>query len=214
VLLALAKLAMSGELFIHLGTSLGRSSVGCLLALTVGIPVGILLGWFARFEELADPVFQVCRNTSVLAMFPIFILVFGLGEASKIAIIFWGSIWPTFLNTISGVKGIDPQLIRAARSMGVARLWLFWKVVLPAILPSLLTGVRLSAGIAIIILVAAEMVGAQSGLGFLIFYSEQKYEIPNMYAGIVTISLLGVLVNYMLIRCEQHFTRWKERAGE
>lgn len=213
VFLAMVNLVRTGELFLHASRSMGRSGIGCLLAIGLAIPVGILVAWFPRFEEVVDPICQILRNTSVLAMLPIFILVLGLGEASKIAIVFWGSVWPTLLNTINGVKCVDPLLVKAAGSMNVSGFTLLRKVILPAVLPSILTGVRLSAGVAIVILVAAEMVGAQSGLGFLVFYSEQKYEIANMYAGIVAISLLGVAVNHGLVRCEAHFTRWKPRCA-
>jgi ABC-type nitrate/sulfonate/bicarbonate transport system, permease component len=210
---SLIKLLLSGELLVHLWASLQRATVGFLLAAILGVPLGVAMGWFAKVERMIDPLFQILRNTSVLAMFPIFILVFGLGEASKTAIIFWGSLWPVLINSIDGVKNIEPILIKAARSMGVANFTLFRKVILPAVVPSILTGLRLSAGMSVIILVAAEMVGANRGLGFYIFYEQQKYEVPQMYAGIVTIALLGFLVNYLLIRLEKYLTKWKEQVA-
>jgi NitT/TauT family transport system permease protein len=167
------------------------------------------MGWFQKLEEYLDPLLQIFRNTSVLALFPVFILVFGLGELSKSAIVFWGCIWPSLLNTISGVKGVDPLLIKSARSMGISVLKLFQKVILPAALPEIMTGIRLSAGVAIIILVAAEMLGATRGLGYFIFYAQQKYAIPDMYAGIVTISILGVLINFLLVKLENRIAAWK-----
>ena len=206
------KMLLSGELLVHLWASIQRSVSGLLLAVLVGVPLGVTMGWFGKVERMIDPLFQILRNTSVLAMFPIFILVFGLGETSKIAIIFWGSLWPTLINSIDGVKNIDPLLIKSARSMGVSSFALFQKVILPAVTPSILTGIRLSAGLSIIILVAAEMVGANRGLGFFIFYAEQRYEVPQMYAGIVTISLFGLFVNSLLMKLEKYLTRWKEQA--
>lgn len=206
-------MVLSGEIFAHLAISLQRMGSGFLLAVAVGVPLGILMGWFSRLEQYLDPLLQVFRNTSVLAMFPVFILLFGLGETSKVTIIFWGSIWSALLSTIGGVKNIDPLLIKAARSMGISVIGLFRKVILPAALPAILTGIRLSAGTATIILVAAEMLGATKGLGFLIFYSEQKYEIPAMYAGIITISLLGVLINALLVFFEKRITGWKEKEA-
>ncbi|MEM5768688.1 MAG: ABC transporter permease [Bacillota bacterium] len=211
---SLVKMLRSGELLIHLGASMQRSLAGLMLAILIGVPLGVTMGCIGRVERMMDPLLQIMRNTSVLAMFPIFILVFGLGETSKIAIIFWGALWPTLINSLDGVKNIEPILIKSARSMGVSSFTLFRKVVIPAITPSILTGIRLSAGISIIILVAAEMVGANKGLGFLIFYEEQKYEVPRMYAGIVTISLFGLFVNTMLVRLENYLTRWKERTSQ
>jgi len=205
VLRALAKLTLSGEIFGHILSSFRRSFTGFSIAVLVGIPLGVLMGWFKGFERTVDPLLQVFRNTSILALFPVFILIFGLGEVSKSAIIFWGTLWPTLLNTIAGVKNVDPLLIKSARSMGISQLGMFSKVVIPAALPSILTGIRLSAASAILILVAAEMLGANLGLGYLIFYSEQAYAIPEMYAGIVTIAFLGCLVNWLLVAVERKF---------
>ena len=212
VIRALLRLVISGEIFGHLFSSLRRSLAGFSIAVGVGIPLGVLMGWFRRFEKIVDPLLQVFRNTSILALFPVFILIFGLGEISKVAIIFWGTVWPTLLNTIAGVKNTDPLLIKSARSMGVSQLTLFYRVIIPAALPSILTGIRLSAANAVLILVAAEMLGANSGLGFLIFYSEQAYAIPEMYAGIVTISFFGCAVNWLLVLLERRVTGWKEPA--
>jgi NitT/TauT family transport system permease protein len=212
VVKALVKLLLSGELLIHLWASIQRTISGFLLAVLIAVPLGVAMGWFAKVERMLDPLFQILRSTSVLAMFPIFILFFGLGELSKIAIIFWGAFWPALINTIDGVKGIEPILVKSARSMGVNSFMLFRKVILPAVTPSILTGLRLSAGMSIIILVAAEMVGANRGMGFYIFYEQQKYEVPQMYAGIVAISLFGWFVNSILIRLEKYLTRWKEQV--
>ncbi|MDR1159190.1 MAG: ABC transporter permease [Syntrophomonadaceae bacterium] len=211
VLKAYGVLISSGELFVHIAVSLQRTATGFFIALIIAIPLGIFMGWFSKLEQFLDPILQMFRNTSVLAMFPVFILVFGLGETSKAAIVFWGSVWPALLSTISGVKNVDPLLIKSANSMGISVIGLFKKVILPAALPEIMTGVRLSAGVATIILVAAEMLGASKGIGFLIFYSEQKYEIPTMYAGIISISVLGVLINFLLVKLESRITYWKER---
>jgi len=203
VITALVKLIISGDLFIHIGSSLKRSMGGLFLAVAIGIPLGIFIGWFKSIEKFLDPLLQVFRNTSTLALFPVFILLFGLGELSKVAIIFWGTLWATLLNTINGVKNIDPLLIKAAQSMSASNFFIFRKIVLPAATPSIITGFRLSASTSILILVAAEMLGSNSGLGFLIFYSEQKYDIAEMYSGILTISVLGLLINYLIVAFER-----------
>lgn len=212
VVAALVRLVASGEMARHLLSSLQRALGGFGVAMAVGIPLGILMGWFKRFERFVDPLLQVFRNTSILALFPVFILVFGLGELSKMAIIFWGTLWPTLLNTISGVKGVDPLLVKSARSMGISQSGLLFRVVLPAASPSILTGIRLSAANAVLVLVAAEMLGANSGLGFLIFYAEQSYAVPDMYAGILSLSVIGCGVNYALVALERRVTGWKEQA--
>jgi NitT/TauT family transport system permease protein len=200
---------MNGSLPGHILISLQRTGTGFLLAVVIGVSLGVLMGWFAQVEEYLDKLLQIFRNTSVLALFPIFILVFGLGEESKVAIVLWGSIWPALLNSISGVKGIDNALIKSAKSMGISTFRLFQKVVLPAALPEILTGIRLSASTATIILVAAEMIGANKGLGFFVFYAQQKYDIPGMYMGIITISIIGVIVNGLLVKLENKVVAWK-----
>lgn len=210
VITALVKLIISGDLFIHIGSSLKRSMGGLFLAVAIGIPLGIFIGWFKSIEKFLDPLLQVFRNTSTLALFPVFILLFGLGELSKVAIIFWGTLWATLLNTINGVKNIDPLLIKAAQSMSASNFFIFRKIVLPAATPSIITGFRLSASTSILILVAAEMLGSNSGLGFLIFYSEQKYDIAEMYSRILTISVLGLLINYLIVAFERRLLVWKK----
>ncbi len=213
VVAAFVKLLLSGDLFIHIGSSLQRSLIGLFAAVLTAIPLGIFIGWFKRFERIIDPLLQIFRNTSTLALFPVFVLIFGLGELSKVAIIFWGTLWPMLINTISGVKGVDPILVKSAKSMGTTNLQLFRKVILPASMPSIITGFRLSAAASILVLVAAEMLGANSGLGFLIFYSEQKYDIAEMYSGIVMISILGVIINYLIEVLEHRLLGWKEQAN-
>ncbi|HEY9061803.1 MAG TPA: ABC transporter permease [Pseudobacteroides sp.] len=210
VITAFGKLVISGDLFIHIASSLKRSMSGLLLAVAIGVPLGIFVGWFKWVEKLLDPLLQIFRNTSTLALFPVFILFFGLGEISKLAIIFWGTLWATLLNTINGVKNVDPLLVKSARSMSASNFFIFSKIVLPAATPSIITGFRLSASTSILILVAAEMLGSNSGLGFLIFYSEQKYDIAEMYSGILTISILGILINYLIVAFEKRLLVWKE----
>jgi NitT/TauT family transport system permease protein len=209
VFMGVIHLLVSGELFDDLLASLQRSILGFLLAIIVAIPLGVFMGWFKRFERIVDPLIQICRNTATLALYPVFILIFGLGELSKIGIIFWGSIWPILINTIEGVKRVDPLLIKSARSMATSGFSLFRKVILPAAVPSIIAGMRISATHSIIILVAAEMLGASTGLGFLIFEARNKYEVSTMYAGILVLIILGMTVNYLIVEFEKHCTRWK-----
>lgn len=211
VVIAFINLALSGELLVNVGASLERAGLGFLLSLAVGIPLGILMGWFSKLEKFINPLIQIFRNTPVTALYPIFIIFFGLGEFSKISVIFWASIWATLINTIGGVKSIDPLLIKSARSMGISEFSLFRKVVLPASLPSVITGMRLSASTAVILLITAEMLGGSKGIGVFIFNSQQMYKIPEMYAGIITISLIGITINQLLVQFEKHTLVWKEQ---
>ena len=207
---ALIRLTASGELWIHTRISLQRALTGFSLAAITMIPLGFLMGWYRGFEEIADGLVQTLRQTSSLSLFPVFILFLGIGEISKIAVIFWGAQWPILLNTVSGVRSVDPLLIKSARSMGSSEVSLFRKVVLPSSLPSIITGVRLSATHSIIVLVAAEMIGAKSGLGYSVINWEYNFMIPEMYAAVVTLALLGLITNYSLVWFEKTTTKWKE----
>lgn len=210
VAVAFWKLLITGELIKHVGISLYRAMMGFGLGMLFAIPLGLIIGWFKVFERFIDPLMQTFRQTSTLALLPVFVLLFGIGETSKIAVIFWGVQWAVLLNTIGGVKNIDPLLIKSARSMGTKPLILFLRIILPASLPSIFTGVRLSATHAILILIAAEMLGANKGLGFLLFNSQANFMIPTMYAAIITMSLLGIIVNYSLVALEKRTLKWKE----
>ncbi|MFF2483432.1 ABC transporter permease [Paenibacillus sp. NPDC058071] len=210
VVVAIGKLIGTGELWKHVAASLQRSLSGLLLAIVSGTLLGLLLGWFKRFEAILDPLLQLARQVSAFALFPVFILFLGIGESSKTAIIFWASFWPILLNTVSGVKHVEKLLIDSARSMGGSQWFLFFRVILPAAAPSIFTGIRLGGAYCITALVAAEMIGSSAGLGFYILNSQEIFQIPAMYAGIILLAILGLLLNYVLALIESRFTRWRK----
>ncbi|GAB1646535.1 ABC transporter permease [Krasilnikovia sp. MM14-A1259] len=209
VLSAWWQLVLSGELIDHARASLTRSLAGFGLAVVVAIPLGLLIGWYKPVANLLNPVLELFRNTAALALLPVFVLVLGLGETSKIAIIFYACSWPILLNTVSGVRTVDPLLIKSARSLGLGPLRLFQKVILPAAVPTIFTGIRLAGAYSILILIAAEMVGAKAGLGYLINYAQYNFAVPDMYAGIITISVIGLVVNQLLVLTERRFSTWR-----
>jgi len=204
---------VSGDLGRHLLVSLGRSATGFGLALAVALPLGLLLGWFRKFESYADPLIQVFRQTSAFALFPLFILVFGVGEVSKVAIIFYGAQWYILLNTSSGVKNVDPLLIKLARSLGLSHFQLFRKIILPAALPMIFTGLRLSATLSILIIVSAEMMGASAGLGLVLITAQYNFDVVRMYAAIMLLALVGYSTNYLLVAIEKHLSGWKQEVA-
>ncbi|MGC4846149.1 ABC transporter permease [Micromonospora sp. DT15] len=209
VLVAWWELLRSGQLAEHVGASLTRSLAGLGLAVLTAIPLGLLIGWYRPLAELLSPLLEVFRNTAALALLPVFVLILGLGETSKIALVLYACSCPILLNTIAGVKGVDPLLIRSARSMGLNHLRLFQKVILPAAVPTIFTGVRLAGAYSILVLVAAEMVGAKAGLGYLINYAQYNFAIADMYSGIITISAIGLVVNQLLVALERRFSTWR-----
>ena len=203
------RLIANGELVEHLAASVVRSMSGLALAVVTAIPLGLLVGWYRPVADVLDPLLEVFRNTSALALLPVFVLLLGLGETSKIALVLFACTWPILLNTISAVRGVDPLLVKSARSFGLSSPALFWKVVLPSSVPALFTGVRLAASYSILVLIAAELTGAKAGLGYLITAAQYNFQIPQMYAGILTISLLGLALNQLLVAVERRLTRWR-----
>jgi NitT/TauT family transport system permease protein len=188
-------LTVSGKLLPHVVTSLQRSVIGFSLALFLAVPLGFLMGWYNKVERYTDLFVQSLRNTSTFALMPIFLLLLGLGESSKIAIIFYGASWQLLMNTISGVKSVDPIYIKAAKSMGVSDWDLFRKVILPASIPSIVIGARLGAKISLMVVIAAEMIGAKSGLGFFIQNAQFNFMVfekkTTYWKGEIGSSILG-----------------------
>jgi NitT/TauT family transport system permease protein len=209
VVRALLDLAANGQLATNVEASLTRSLSGFLLAVVVAVPLGLLIGWFKPVSDVLNPLLQTFLNTAALALLPVFVLVLGIGETSKIAIVLYACTWPILLNTISAVRNVDPTLLRLARSMDLSAPRLFQKVILPASVPTIFTGIRLAGAVAVVIVVAAEMIGAKAGLGYLINASQYNFAIPQMYAGIVTISVIGVVFNQLLVAVERRFTSWR-----
>ncbi|WP_433634133.1 ABC transporter permease [Nocardia sp. CA-120079] len=206
---AFIDLVQSGEMWEHVSTSLTRSAIGFSLALAVAIPVGVAIAWYRAVADFLNPILELFRNTAALALLPVFILILGIGETSKIALVVYASFFPILLNTITGVRTVDPLLIKSAVSLGFSPIRLFQKVILPAAVPSIFTGVRMAAASSILVLIAAEMVGARAGLGYLITAAQQNFQIPNMYAGIIAISLLGLSFNGLLVALERRLSRWR-----
>ncbi len=188
--------------------SLQRAGIAFGAAVAVGIPLGLFMGEIRVVERSLDPILQLFRQTSALALYPVFILLLGLGEASKIFVIFWATLFPILLATIAGVKQVDPKLLEMARVYGATRLIVFRRVVLPAALPQIFVGLRLSATTALLLLIAAEMIGANSGVGFQVMNAQYNFQIPLMFAAILLLALLGLSANFVLGRLQARLCRW------
>jgi NitT/TauT family transport system permease protein len=151
-------------------------------------------------------------QVNAFSLFPIFILFFGIGESAKLAVIFWSSLWPVLFMTLAGVRGVDRALLKTARSMNAPRATVFLKVTLPASAPAVFTGIRMGGSIAFLMLIAAEMVGASQGLGWLIHNSQVNNIIPRVFAAALIIALLGVCLNFLLRCLEAHVVSWKPES--
>ena len=211
VVTATVDLARGGELWVHIGSSLFRVGVGFALAAVVGIPLGLWMGWIRGAFDTVNPFVQVLRPISPIAWIPLAILWFGVGDLSPIFLIFLSSVFPTILQTASGVHTIERQYLRAAENFGVSRRKLFFQVVIPAVLPQIIVGLRVSLGIAWLVVVAAEMIALRSGLGYLIIDSRNagnRYDL--VVAGMIIIGLTGLLLDTMMRRLERLKTvRWR-----
>lgn len=211
VLKTLWEMLKSGELCGHVTVSLGRATAGFAVAALIAIPLGFLLGGnFRTFERIVNPVLRLLGQVNPFSLFPLFILIFGISEVSKGAMIFWVCIWPILFNVITGVKGIDPLLVRSARSMGTRTATLFFKVILPAASPGIFTGLKMGSGTAFFMLIAAEMIGASRGLGWLVWNAQINFQIPQLFAATVVISVLGLMLNFLLALLERHLLGWRE----
>ncbi len=203
------QLTLNGQLLAHLQASLIRSLSGFVIAIIIAIPLGLAIGWYKPFSDLISPLLELFRNTAALALLPVFILFLGIGETSKIALVIYACTWPILLNTVSGVRNVDPLLIKSARTMGLGPVKLFRKVILPAAVPTIFVGIRLAGAFSVLILIAAEMIGAKAGLGYLINYAQFNFQIPEMFFGIVIITVVGLVFNYSLLLIERRLTAWK-----
>ena len=184
----------NGEIFEHAGVSLGRVFTAWLLSACIAIPLGLAMGRFPMFERMLDPVVELFRPISPLAWIPMAIIWFGIGEAGKIFVIFIATFFPTILNTVAGVKDVDPVLVRAGRVLGCDNEWaIFRKVILPAALPHIVVGLRISFGTGWAAIIAAELVAAQSGLGYLIADGMEILRSDLVFVGMAVIGIVGVL---------------------
>lgn len=209
VLQAWWDLVATGELQQHLSASLTRSVVGFSIAVVGGIVLGIAIAWYDGLREFLTPLLELFRNTAALALLPVFTLLLGIGELSKVSIVAFAAFFPVLLNTVAGVRTVDPLLVRAASTLGLSNLQLFVKVILPSAVPTIFTGIRMAGTASILVLIAAEMVGAKAGLGYLITNAQSSFQIPDMYAGIITVAVFGLIVNTGLVRLERRFSRWR-----
>lgn len=203
---ALVELAESGQLGEHVRVSLLRFFIAFGLAAAIGIPLGLVLGGWGRARRAADPLLQLLRPISPIAWFPLAVLWFGIGNPPAIFIIFLAALFPILVATISGVAHVDRLYLKVAANFGAGRLQTFVTVVLPAAFPHILVGLHIALGTAWVHLVAGEMLGAQSGLGFLIVDARNFLRTDLIIAGMLLVGVLGLLINAAM-RHAEHVVR-------
>ncbi|MBM3568664.1 MAG: ABC transporter permease [Alphaproteobacteria bacterium] len=206
---ALGSLAASGDLGRHLGASLYRIGLGWTLGAAAGLAVGLAMGLWSMARAVGIPVVSALFPIPKIALLPLFILWFGIGEPSKVATIALGTFFPTVVSAFGAVDNVPRNLIRMAQSFGLPVAEIVRKVVLPGALPGVLSGFRISASIALILVVAAEMIGAEFGVGAYILLTGNLMQIDRLLAGVVVLSLLGLAIGAILGRVEAWLLRWR-----
>ena len=212
VLAEASRMARSGELWRHVGASLGRVAAGFGLGAVTGTALGILLGSSRALWAVGNPLIAATYPIPKIALLPLIILWLGIGETPKVVMIALGVFFPVVINAHAGVRGTDPLMVKAAKSLGAGSRQVILKVVLPSALPTILAGYRLGAGIALLLVVSAEMINATTGIGFLILNSGDLMLTGKLMVGLATLSLLGLASTWALRALEAWLAPWKEEG--
>ncbi|MCE0762061.1 ABC transporter permease [Pseudonocardia kujensis] len=198
-----------GTLPVAMGETLSRVLVGYVVAVVAAVVVGALMGTSRFVYYLLEPVTELLRPIPSAAYIPIAILLLGVGSEMKIAVIALTSFFPVVLSTCGGVRSVDPILVDTGRTLGYGPLGRLRRIVLPSALPETLTGMRVALGIALIVGIVSEMLAGDTGIGYLILESQRIFQVPLMFAGIITLALVGYLLNLAFVRVESHLLRWR-----
>ncbi len=205
--------AYSRTLHVHLLASMSRVYGGFALALLVALPLGMLIGRVTLIRQLVDPTIQILRPIPVTAWLPLAMIIFGLGPRSAFFLVFLGAFYPVLVNTIFGVRSVEPRLFEAAAMLGCTGSAQFFRVVLPAALPSIFTGMRLGLGFAWVVIVVGEMTGVQTGLGAIIMEARQLSRTEIVISGMIVIGVFGFLSDQLLMLLGKRLLAWSPSHG-
>ncbi|MBJ7896228.1 ABC transporter permease [Bacillus atrophaeus] len=209
ILLTFKDLIVSGELFVHLKISVYRAAAGFLSGAGLGLFIGLLVGFSRKTEHYIDPSLQMLRTVPHLAVTPLFILWFGFDETSKILLIALGAFFPVYINTFLGIRGVDSKLFDVAKVLEFPWYRQMTKLILPAALPSILLGIRLSLGIAWLGLVVAELMGSSEGIGYMIMDARQFSQTNKVFVGIIIFAVVGKLTDSFVRFLERKLLKWR-----
>ncbi len=210
----ITRLISTGKLQEGLLISFKRVAAGFLIGSIAGAFLGFLMGLFGMVNKALSVFVNILRPIPTIALIPIFIIVFGIGEKSNIAVIVVGAFWPMLLNTINGIQSVDPKLLELAYVYRVKSIKTVFGIILPSAVTSMFTGMRLGLGTAWMSVVAAEMIGASSGIGYMIMFARELAQTANMYVEVLVIGIVGFLIDRILLLLSNHFDRkFKGIAG-
>lgn len=214
ILETIRNLAQDGSLWGHIGITVYRVFAGFLIGTAFAVVLGSVVGFYEKAEQLFDPMIQAFRSIPSLAWVPLFILWMGIGEPSKVTMIAVGVFFPVYLNVVSGIGGVDRKLIEVGKMYGLSTLQLIRRVILPASLPSFLTGLRSGLGLGWMFVVAAELMGASTGLGYLLVLGQNTLSPETILASIILFAVVGKISDWILKTVEQKSLHWQDNAGK
>lgn len=188
--------------------SLGNLAAGLAIAVASGIALGLLLGWVPLANRLVDPLLQFFRSMPKAALVPLFIGALGIGALPKVYTIALGCVWPVLLNTIDGVRGVEPEQLEMARAYRIPLHLRLWRVVLPAAGPQIVAGVRVSLAIGVVVMVVSEIYGSQQGVGYYVLNASRAFDVPQTWGGTLLIGLIGYALSTAFVAAERWFLRW------
>lgn len=209
---AFVRAVVRGDLLVHLGVSALRAGVGMLIGAGIGLALGLLTGLSRKLQLVLDTPLQMMRAVPALALVPLVILWFGLGETAKLFIVAVTVMFPVYLNTFHGVRSVDPQLIEMARTYHVSGFAMYREVILPGALPSILVGLRFALGMSWLVLIVAETIGAEQGLGYVAMNAREFMQMDTLVLTIVLWAILGKLADVLASSLEQRLLPWQPRS--
>jgi ABC-type nitrate/sulfonate/bicarbonate transport system permease component len=202
------ELVASGEMLSHILPSLERLAIGYLIAVALGVTLGLLMGYFRDMFNLLEPLTEILRPIPSPAYIPLVMLFLGIDNEMKIFMIAFGSFFPILLNTYSGVRSVDPVQVNTARTFGLSRFAIVKQIIVPSASPYIVTGMRVSLAIALILVVIAEMVASNNGMGFFILDTQRSFRVKEMYAGIIALAIVGYALNAAFLALERRLMAW------
>ena len=212
ILVTLARLTWSGELMPHIAATMRRFAEGYALAAVLAVGAGLCLGLSRGLYNALEPLIELLRPMPSPATIPIAILFLGIGDEMKVAVTVYACSWPILLNTVDGVRSVERLLFATAATFRMSRWARFWKVVLPAAAPQIATGLRVSLAIALILVTTSEMVVSNDGLGYYVLESQRTFQMPQMYAAVVALGVIGYALNRLFLALEARALAWHKGA--
>jgi NitT/TauT family transport system permease protein len=208
----LAHLATAGDLLLHVGVSVYRQMAGLILAVVIGVSLGIGMAHVAWMRDVFEPIVRITYPLPKSALIPLLILWFGIGHNSKIFAVFLGCLLPVVVSSFNGTRGVNTQLVWSARSLGTRGIRLLWKIYFQAALPEILSGLRIALALSYTLLVSSEFLIARAGLGFLIQSLGEAGDYPGMFAGILIVALIGFTADRLCVKWMNWMLRWQEQT--